>query len=147
MGAELLLVEDNRNDMELTLRALKSVNLADKVLAVRDGKEALDYLFGVDDHGEAKIKSYPKVVLLDLKIPKISGIEVLEKIKSDVGAKSIPVVILTSSNQSGDIDRCYAMGVNSYIVKPLNLDDFMRTISEAGLYWLSFNYPPYPPEG
>ncbi|MBI2938049.1 MAG: response regulator [Thaumarchaeota archaeon] len=140
MAAELLLVEDNRNDMELTLRALKSVNIVNQVHAVRDGKEALDYLFNIDDHGDECVKNCPKVIMLDLKIPRISGIDVLKKIKSNVRTKSIPIVIVTSSNQTDDVNQCYAIGANSYIVKPLNLEDFMSSISKAGAYWLFINH-------
>lgn len=140
LDVELLLVEDNDNDLELSLRALKKINIANKVHVVRDGKEALDYIFQKDKHG-AEVNRLPKVILLDLKLPKIDGIEVLKKIKMDGRTKDIPVVILTSSRESMDLKRCYELGANSYIVKPFGLEDFVQAVSTAGLYWLLINQP------
>jgi two-component system, response regulator len=135
---ELLLVEDDENDIELALRALKGVNLLDKVHVVRDGQEALDYILG---RGETLGNGghSPLVVLLDLKLPKINGWEVLQKLKTDVRTASIPIVILTSSKEPKDLKRCYEMGANSYIVKPYDLEDFTKAVSTAGLYWLVIN--------
>src|SRR5215470_15991840 len=117
--AEILLVEDNPNDVELTLRALQKQNLDNKVFVVRDGAEALDYMFATGHYSSRKIDARPKVVLLDLKLPKVDGIEVLRKIKSDERTRSIPVVMLTSSQEERDVTESYRLGVNSYIVKPV----------------------------
>lgn len=141
IGVELLVVEDNENDLELTFRALSSTNLLNKVHAVRDGKEALDYIYHKDAHGVENVDRAPKVILLDLKLPKVSGLEVLKKLKSDDRTKSIPVVVLTSSKESSDLKQCYELGVNSYIVKPFGLEEFMKAISTVGLYWLVINQP------
>ncbi|MBI3023542.1 MAG: response regulator [Thaumarchaeota archaeon] len=129
--------------MELTLRALKSINLLDKVHTVKDGKEALDYIYtkGTDNTEKA---DRLKVIMLDLKLPKVSGLEVLKKLKSDERTKSIPIVVLTSSKESSDLKQCYELGVNSYIVKPFGLEDFVKAVSTAGLYWLVVNQPPRP---
>lgn len=131
---EVLLVEDNPADEELTLRSLKAINLANKVHVARDGAEALDFLFGSN--------SRPKVVLLDLKLPKVDGLEVLARIRGDDRTHTLPVVVLTSSREEPDIKRCYELGVNSYIVKPVNFDAFVKAVSEVGLYWLLINQPP-----
>lgn len=136
---EILLVEDNPNDVELTTRALKKHNLANKLHVAKDGAEALDYLFGAD--GTMKHEK-PKVILLDLKLPKIDGIEVLRRIKSDERTKTIPVVVLTSSNQERDLKECYNLGVNSYITKPVEFENFITAVSELGFYWLLLNQPP-----
>lgn len=140
-GDELLLVEDSDTDLELTLRALKSISLANKVHVVRDGKEALNYLFASYREGE-KPRRLPNAIMLDLKLPKIGGIEVLRRIRSDARTKSIPVVVLTSSREDSDLKQCYELGVNSYIVKPFNLEEFVKSVSTAGLYWLIVNQPP-----
>ena len=138
-GQELLLVEDDENDVELTMRALKGVNLLNRIQVVKDGEEALDYILGSNDRNQESAGHCPLVVLLDLKLPKINGLEVLEKLKSDRRTSSIPVVILTSSKESSDLKLCYEMGANSYIVKPYDLADFTRAVSTAGLYWLVIN--------
>ncbi|HEY6091805.1 MAG TPA: response regulator [Gemmatimonadales bacterium] len=134
---EILLVEDNPTDAELTLRALKQRNLANQVLLCRDGAEALQFFSGGDGSGQV-----PKVVLLDLKLPKVDGLEVLRHLKSDVRTKSIPVVVLTSSREEPDIERAYELGANSYIVKPVDFEAFARAVSDVGLYWLLLNHPP-----
>lgn len=132
---EILLVEDNPSDAELTLRALKQRNLANQVRLCRDGAEALQFFTDGD-------RQVPKVVLLDLKLPKIDGLEVLKRLKSDERTKSIPVVVLTSSREEPDIERAYALGANSYIVKPVDFDAFARAVSDVGLYWLLLNHAP-----
>ena len=130
---EILLVEDSSADVELTLRALSQHNLANRVQVARDGAEALEFL-----HGSNRS---PKVVLLDLKLPKVSGLDVLRRIKDDERTKRIPVVVLTSSREEPDIAEAYRLGANSYIVKPVDFEDFVRAVSDAGLYWLLLNQP------
>jgi len=139
---EILLVEDNPNDVELTLRALKNNKLTNRIHVVRDGAEALDFLFSRGAYSGRNATSMPKVVLLDLKLPKVDGIEVLKQIKQDPRTHVLPVVVLTSSREEPDVERCYALGVNSYIVKPVDFEGFVRAVSEAGLYWLLLNQPP-----
>lgn len=136
---EILLVEDNPDDVKLTLRALKKHNLANKVHVVIDGAEALDYIFTQNQYADRRIEDIPKVILLDLKLPKVSGLEVLEKIKTDERTKSIPVVVLTSSREEIDLIKSYELGANSYIVKPVQFDKFMSSIADLGLYWLLLN--------
>lgn len=140
--AEILLVEDNAADEELTLRALRQNRLANRVHVARDGAEALDFLFARGTHAGRDRGQMPKVVLLDLKLPKVDGIEVLARIKSDETAKTIPVVMLTSSREGPDIQRCYALGVNSYIVKPVEFEAFVKAVADAGLYWMLINQGP-----
>ena len=135
-GVEILLVEDNAHDAELTLRALKQRNLANQVHLCRDGAEALEFF---DDVGAG---TAPKVVLLDLKLPKIDGLEVLQRLKRDARTKAIPVVVLTSSSEEPDIEKAYSLGANSYIVKPVDFEAFARAVSDVGLYWLLLNHPP-----
>jgi len=139
---EILLVEDNPNDAELTLRALKKHNLANKVLWVKDGAEALDYLFANGPFKERDAGSNPKVVLLDLKLPKVDGLEVLRQVRANDKTKLIPVVVLTSSKEEQDVVESYRLGVNSYIVKPVSFEKFLDTVSELGLYWVLLNEPP-----
>jgi CheY-like chemotaxis protein len=136
---EILLVEDNESDLELTLRALRKVNLANKVLAVRDGAEALDYLFATGEYSERNGSAHPRVVLLDLKLPKVDGIEVLRRIRSDPRTALMPVVVLTSSAEERDRLATYKLGVNSFIVKPVEFDSFSRAVSEIGMYWMLLN--------
>lgn len=131
---EILLVEDNENDVELTLRALSKHNLANRVHVVRDGAEALAAI--------QNLSPAPKVVLLDLKLPKLNGLDVLKRIKGDQRTRTIPVVMLTSSREEPDIAEAYRLGANSYIVKPVDFEDFVRAVSDAGLYWLLLNQPP-----
>jgi len=140
---EILLVEDNPTDVELTLRALKKHNLANHVEVVNDGAEALDFIFATGAYKDRKIDKKPKVILLDLKLPKVDGLEVLRKIKSDERTKDIPVVVLTSSKEEKDRVESYRLGVNSYIVKPVDFTQFSKAVSELGLYWVLLNEPPY----
>ncbi len=140
--AEILLVEDNPNDAELTLRALARNRVTNQVFVVRDGAEALDFLFARGAYAQRDIEHQPKVVLLDLKLPKVDGLEVLRQIKSDQRTQTIPIVVLTSSREEPDIARSYRLGVNSYIVKPVDFEAFVRAVSEAGLYWVILNQPP-----
>jgi two-component system response regulator len=139
---EILLVEDNPADLELTMHALAKHNLANKIHAVRDGEEALDFLFCRGAYSSRCIDSPPKVVLLDLKLPKVDGLEVLQAIKSDSRTKAIPVVIMTSSSQQRDVVEGYKLGVNSYIQKPINFVEFQEVIKKLGYYWLVVNKPP-----
>ena len=138
---EILLVEDSASDAEMTLRALKKNNLANKCLHLSDGAAALDFIFAEGPYSDRKIENQPKVILLDLKMPKVNGIEVLRLIKGDERTKKIPVVMLTSSKEDPDIQKCYDLGVNSYVVKPLNFDQFKKAINEIGLYWAVLNHP------
>jgi two-component system response regulator len=140
---EILLVEDNPQDAEMTLRALKKNKLANNIVHLKDGEEALDFLFGRGVYSGRNINNKPKLILLDLKMPKVDGIEVLEKIKSDENLKIIPVVMLTSSKEDPDIKRCYKLGSNSYIVKPVDFNDFIKVVAELGLYWLLYNQSPF----
>ena len=139
---EILLVEDNPTDAELTLRAFKARNFANQVFVARDGAEALDFFFGDGSHPLRDIGVVPKVVLLDLKLPKVDGLEVLRRLKADERTRTIPVVILTSSREEPDIAAAYRLGANSYIVKPVDFEAFARAVSEVGLYWLLLNEPP-----
>jgi len=139
---EIVMVEDNPDDAALALRALKKNNLVNKLVHLKDGAEALDFFFCTGTYEGRSIDNAPKVVFLDLKMPKVNGIEVLEKLKSDERTKRIPVVVLTSSAEDPDIKRCYELGVNSYIVKPLGFEAFTNKISELGMYWMVTNESP-----
>ena len=139
---EILLVEDNPNDVELTLRALKKNNLTNRVHVVKDGAEALEYIFAKGVYAYREIEDYPKVILLDLKLPKVDGLEVLRQIKSNERTKMIPVVVLTSSKEERDLVESYRLGANSYIAKPVDFESFVKAVSELGLYWLLLNQPP-----
>ena len=139
---DILLVEDNPHDVELTLRALERHHLANKVVVAKDGEEALNFVFGTGAYAHRIIGDGPKVILLDLKLPKIDGLEVLRRVKSDDRTKLIPVVVLTSSQEEQDIIESYQLGVNSYMVKPVNFDKFIQSVSELGFYWLACNEPP-----
>jgi CheY-like chemotaxis protein len=139
---EILLVEDNPTDAELCIRALKKNNLANKLVWVKDGAEALDFLFATGIYNERRAMNGPKVILLDLRLPKVGGMEVLRRVKQDERTKTIPVVVLTSSKEDRDVAESYQLGVNSYISKPVEFDEFASTVSELGLYWLLVNHPP-----
>jgi two-component system, response regulator len=133
---EILLVEDNPDDAELTIRALRKNYLANNILHLADGEEALDFLFSSNS------SSMPKIVLLDIKMPKVNGIEVLKRLKSDPDRRIIPVVVLTSSREERDIIETYKLGVNAYIVKPVEFDKFIKAVSEIGIFWLILNQSP-----
>ena len=139
---EVLLVEDNPEDAELTIRALKKNNMANKIHHVKDGDEALNFLFAQGDYSYRKIENAPKVILLDLKMPKVNGIEVLKVLKVDARTNKIPIVILTSSKENPDIQECYQLGINGYVVKPVNFDDFSKAVANVGLFWLLTNQAP-----
>ena len=139
---EILLVEDNPNDAELAIRALKKRHLANHLVHVSDGQEALDFLFGSGAYEGRDVLHQPKVLLLDLKLPKVSGIEVLRRIREDDRTKLLPVVVLTSSHEDRDVIESYALGANSYIVKPVDFENFSEAVSNLGLYWLLLNEPP-----
>lgn len=141
---EILLVEDNPTDAELCIRALKKSGLANKLVWVKDGAEALDFIFSTGDYAGRSVVNIPKVILLDLRLPKVDGMEVLRRVKNDERTRTIPVVVLTSSREDRDIAESYQLGVNSYISKPVEFDQFAKTVSELGLYWLLVNHPPVP---
>jgi len=138
---EILLVEDNRADAELTLRALKKNNLTNNLVWVKDGAEALDFMFRTGSYA-GRANGNPRLVLLDLKLPKIDGIEVLKRLKSDGRTKTVPVVMVTSSAEECDVVESYQLGVNSYLVKPVDFNQFVETVSQAGLYWAVLNKIP-----
>jgi len=139
---EILLVEDDPNDLELTLRALRKKNLANKIEVARDGAEALDFLFCAGAHVNRSINSQPRLILLDLKLPKVDGLGVLQKVKGDERTAHIPVVVLTSSAEERDIVKSYQLGVNSFITKPVDFNQFTEAIGQLGLYWMILNTPP-----
>ena len=139
---ELLIVEDNPQDLELALRALRQAKLANYIQVARDGAEALDFLFGEGAFAHRRQAAAPKVVLLDLKLPKVDGLEVLKRIKGDPRTRTIPVVVVTSSREQRDVIESYQLGVNSYIVKPVNFERFTAAVRDLGLYWLLLNQPP-----
>lgn len=141
-AVEILFVEDNPDDVKLTMHALRKYNLANNIQIINDGEEALDFLFARRRFADRNILQVPKVILLDLKLPKIDGIEVLREIKADNDLKKIPVVVLTSSKEDRDVIAAYELGVNSYIVKPVEFDEFVKAISNVGLYWLILNEAP-----
>jgi CheY-like chemotaxis protein len=138
---EVLMVEDSEEDLQLALRAFKKANLLNRVQVARDGAEALDYVFCQNLHEGRRMEDAPRVILLDLKLPKVDGLEVLQRIKSDPRTKVIPVVVLTSSKEHRDVLTSYELGANSYIVKPVAFDGFARAMQELGLYWLLLNNP------
>ena len=139
---EILLVEDNPNDVELTLHALKKNNIANRIEVVRDGAEALEFIFATGAYADRQNVEKPRVILLDLKLPKVDGLEVLRQIKADPRTRTIPVVALTSSREERDIVESYNLGVNSYIVKPVDFEQFTEAVRTLGLYWLLLNQPP-----
>lgn len=139
---EILLVEDSLEDLELTQRALRNAKLGNHIQIARDGAEALDFIFCEGPHAERNIEDSPKLILLDLKLPKVDGLEVLERIKTDPRTKHIPIVVLTSSKEQIDVVKSYQLGVNSYIVKPVDFEGFNSAVQELGMYWLLLNQPP-----
>jgi len=139
---EILLVEDNPHDAELAMRALKKRNLTNKLAWVKDGAAALEFIFGEPAAATNHVLHHPKVILLDLKLPKMDGLEVLRQLKSNDASKTIPVVVLTSSREERDVVESYRLGVNSYIVKPVNFDNFSEAVAQLGLYWLLLNQRP-----
>ena len=141
-AVDILLVEDNPQDAELTTRALKKNNLANRLITVEDGAQALDFIFCRGKYATRELSRSPKVVLLDLKLPKVSGLEVLRALKQDERTRSIPVVVVTSSREDPDIKTAYSLGANSYVVKPVDFDAFAESVSSLGLYWLLVNQPP-----
>ena len=139
---EILLVEDNPNDVELALHALHKNKLSNRIHVARDGTEALDFIFGTGPHAGRSVNDVPKVILLDLKLPKVDGLEVLKRVKADPRTRMIPVVVLTSSREESDIVASYHLGVNSYIVKPIDFQQFTEAVRQLGMYWLLLNQPP-----
>jgi two-component system, response regulator len=141
-AVEILIVEDNPNDAELIVRALREQNLANQIFIVEDGEEALDFVFCREKFAERNPCTPMKVIFLDLKLPKVNGLEVLKEIKTEETTKRLPVVIVTSSREDPDVETAYALGANGYIVKPVQFDAFRQTMSNAGLFWLLINQPP-----
>lgn len=141
-AVEILLVEDNPQDLELAQRALRKANLTNRIHVARDGEEALEFLFCEGPHSARRIEDTPKVILLDLKLPKVDGLEVLRRLKGDPRTRTIPVVVLTSSKEQNDVVESYHLGVNSYIVKPVNFDSFVGAVQQLGMYWLLLNQAP-----
>jgi len=141
-AVELLIVEDNPHDLELTLRALRNTNLSNRIHVARDGAEAIEFIFCEGKYAGREISEGPKVIMLDLKLPKVDGLEVLKRVKSDSRTKLIPVVMLTSSKEQSDVVESYKLGVNSYIVKPVDFEGFTNAVRNLGFYWLLSNQPP-----
>ena len=139
---EILLVEDNPNDLELAMRALRKAKITNRIQIARDGEEALEFIFCRGPHSNRRIEDTPKVILLDLKLPKVDGLEVLQHVKGDERTRSIPVVVMTSSKEQRDVVESYKLGVNSYIVKPVNFESFAEAVQQLGFYWLLLNQPP-----
>ena len=139
---DILLIEDNPNDAELTLRALKKNNVANKVHLITDGAEALEFFFAKGKYEGRDVTSTPKVVILDLKLPKVDGLEILKRVKADERLKVMPIVVLTSSKEECDVIESYKLGANSYIVKPVDFNKFAESIKDLGIYWLLLNEPP-----
>jgi CheY-like chemotaxis protein len=143
-NVEILIVEDTSEDLDLALRALRKAKITNRIQVAHDGEEALEFIFCEGPFAERKMEDGPKVILLDLKLPKIDGLEVLQRIKSDPRTKCIPVVVLTSSREQNDVVESYNLGVNSYIVKPVNFEQFSEAVQKLGMYWLLINHPPSP---
>ncbi len=146
-GVEILLVEDNPNDVELTLHVFRKNHISNHIHVVRDGVEALDFIFCTGTYAGRNIEDRPRVILLDLKLPFVDGLEVLQRIKGDLRTQTIPVVVLTSSREESDIVRSYQLGVNSYIVKPVDFEQFNESVKNLGFYWLLLNQPSVTVEG
>ncbi len=140
-AVDILFVEDNPDDAALVLRALKKNNLGNNLIHLTDGAQALDFVFGRGKYAERKVEDKPKMVLLDLKMPKVDGLQVLKAIRGDERTKLIPVIIMTSSNEEKDIISSYALGVNAYVVKPVGFDNFSRAVAELGMFWMLTNRP------
>lgn len=138
---EIVIIEDDPNDAELIIRVLKKHNLANKLIHLKDGAEALDFLLADGSSAKKKVAAPPKVILLDLKLPKLNGIEVLQRLKSEDRTKNIPVVILTSSREDRDLKDAYNLGVNSYVTKPINFEEFAKAVADLGIYWMMLNKP------
>jgi two-component system response regulator len=141
---EILLVEDNPRDAELALHALNEYHITNNIILVRDGAEALDFLFGTGRYADRNLNNQPRVILLDLKLPKIDGLEVLRQVKADARTRIIPVVVMTSSQEDRDVIEAYQLGVNSYIVKPVDFAQFSESMRQIGMYWMLLNHPPVP---
>jgi two-component system response regulator len=141
-AVEILLVEDNPQDLELTQRALTKARITNRIQVARDGEEALQFIFCEGPHASRRIEDTPRVILLDLKLPRVDGLEVLKRLKGDLRTKAIPVVMLTSSKEQNDVIESYNLGVNSYIVKPVNFEGFVAAVQNLGTYWLLLNQPP-----
>jgi two-component system, response regulator len=139
---EILIVEDSQEDLDLALRALRKAKLSNRIQVARDGAEAIEFIFAEGKFVGRKIANGPKVIMLDLKLPKVDGLEVLQRIKGDPRTKSIPVVVLTSSKEQNDVIESYNLGVNSYIVKPVDFEQFSEAVQKFGMYWLLLNQPP-----
>lgn len=139
---EILLVEDNQDDLDMTLRAFSKSNLVNKIEVARDGAEALEMIFCTGAYAGRQINTVGRVVLLDLKLPKVDGLEVLRRIKSDPRTQAIPVIVLTSSREQSDVIASYRFGVNSFIVKPVDFDRFVHAVQQVGIYWMLINHPP-----
>jgi two-component system, response regulator len=140
-AVDILLVEDDPDDLALAFHALRRLHLADRVAVVRDGAEALDFLFGTGDYAQRRLEIRPKVILLDLKLPKVTGLEVLQRLKADPRTQPIPVVVFTSSAQEHDVAESYRLGVNSYLLKPLDVNGLTESLRQIGRYWLELNRP------
>lgn len=138
---QILIVEDNPRDMELILRVLRKNHLANYIVTVQDGQEALDYLFATGSYASRDVAQMPRVIFLDVKLPKVDGIEVLRKLKADARMRTIPIVMVTSSQEEKDRVESYELGVNSYVVKPIDFDTFVTTITQLGFYWMAVNRP------
>ncbi|MES2703298.1 MAG: response regulator [Bacteroidota bacterium] len=138
---EILLVEDNPDDAMLAMMALKESRIVNNIIHLKDGAEALDFIFHEGVYSDLPEESHPKVILLDIKMPKVNGIEVLRRVKADDKTREIPIVIFTSSDEDPDVEECYRLGVNSYVVKPLDFDQFKKVINDIGLYWVVLNRP------
>jgi two-component system response regulator len=142
----ILLVEDDPNDIDLTRRAFRKSNITNELMVVRDGVQAMEYLFGTGEFAGRNVCDTPSIILLDLKLPKVGGLEVLEHIRSDDRTRLIPIIIVTSSGERQDLIAGYRLGANSYVRKPIRFEDFIQAVQQIGIYWLALNEPPPPPE-